>query len=148
MRYADVLLMYAEATNQLGGQDNEARNALNRIRKRAKLPEISQTVSGKDLQKAIRLERRLELALEHQRLFDLRRWTDDNGKKALANIMGPNGSFVKYNMEESTDEYELTNKGENSNKGITFQENRDLLFPIPNSEVVLSRYSIQQNPNF
>ena len=145
LRFADVLLMYAEAANE-EGHDGEARKALKRVRDRVSLPEV--TSSGKALRDAIRLERRLELALENQRLYDLRRWTDDNGKKALANVMGANGSFVKYNLYESTDEYETTNQKENSNKGITFQENRDLLFPIPNTEVLLSGGSITQNPNF
>jgi hypothetical protein len=145
LRYADVLLMNAEAQNMLG-DDAAARASLNQIRERVHLPVVM--ASGKELRDAIRLERRLELALEHQRLFDLRRWTDDNGKKALCNILGPNGSFVKYNLEESTDMFEKTNQGENSNKGISFQENRDLLFPIPYTEIALSEGSLEQNPNF
>lgn len=145
LRYADVLLMYAEASNKLG-KDSEAQNALNLVRARVNLPAISKT--GKELEKAIRLERRLELALEHQRLYDLRRWIDDNGKVAMSNLMGENGTFVKYNLEESTDEFELSNQKENSNKGINFREDRDLVFPIPNTEVVLSQGSIEQNPNY
>ena len=145
LRYADVLLMYAEAANQQG-KDTEAQNALNKVRQRVGLSDVTST--GKTLRNAIRLERRLELALEFQRLYDIRRWDDDNGKKAICNIMGENGSFVRYNLYESTDEYEITNQKENSNKGITFQENRDLLFPIPNGEVQLSEGSIEQNPNF
>ncbi|QIK54439.1 RagB/SusD family nutrient uptake outer membrane protein [Dysgonomonas sp. HDW5A] len=145
LRYADVLLMYAEAANQ-NGNDSEARKALKRVRDRVGLSDV--TSSGKTLRDAIRLERRLELALEHQRLYDLRRWNDDNGKKALCNIMGENGTFVRYNLYESTDQYEITNQKENSNKGITFREDRDLLFPIPNTEVLLSGGSIEQNPNF
>lgn len=145
LRYADILLMYAEAANQLG-DDSEARSALKQVRDRVGLSQV--TSSGTTLRNAIRLERRLELALENQRLYDLRRWDDDNGKKALCNVMGENGTFVRYNLYESTDEYELTNQGENSNKGITFQENRDLLFPIPNTEVLQSSGSIAQNPNF
>ncbi len=145
LRYADILLMYAEASNEVGN-DAEARKALKRVRDRVSLPEVIS--SGKTLRDVIRLERRLELALEHQRLYDLRRWNDDNGKKALCNIMGENGTFVRYNLYESTDEYEITNQKENSNKGITFREDRDLLYPIPNTEVLLSEGSIEQNPNF
>ena len=111
-----------------------------------KLPDV--TSSGKDLRDAIRLERRLELALEDNRLYDLRRWKDDNGKPAIDNIMGPNGSFVVYNMKESTDPYETTNSGENSNKGYTFEDGRDELFPIPVSEITLSNGSIKQNPGY
>lgn len=145
LRYADVLLMYAEVENALGN-DSEARWALNKVRSRVELPEV--TASGNELRDAIRLERRLELAFEGQRLFDLRRWTDDNGKKAIQNVMGPNGSFVRYNLEESTDTYETTNQQENSNKGYTFVEGRDELFPIPNSEITISGGSIEQNPGY
>ena len=81
------------------GKDAEARTALNEVRARVKLAPV--TASGKELRNAIRLERRLELALEDNRLYDLRRWKDDNGKPAIDNIMGPNGSFVHYNLYES-----------------------------------------------
>lgn len=147
LRFADVLLMYAEATNALG-RDGDAQQALNRVRGRASVNLPAVTSTGTALRDAIRMERRLELALEFQRLYDIRRWTDSNGKKAIANIMGPNGSFVRYNTQESTDEYERANQKEASNKGITFQENRDLLFPIPNSEIQLSGGSLVQNPGF
>lgn len=145
LRYADVLLMYAEVENALGN-DSEAQWALNQVRHRAKLADVTST--GKELRDAIRLERRLELALENNRLFDLRRWKDDNGKPAIDNLMGPNGSFVRYNLEESTDEYETTNQQENSNKGYYFKEGRDELFPIPNSEITMSNGSIEQNPGY
>ena len=146
LRYADVLLMYAEACNEQGN-DAQAREALNQVRDRVNLDPV--TSSGKTLRDAIRLERRLELAFEPGiRLFDLRRWKDDNGKLAIQNVMGPNGSFVKYNLEESEDECERNNQNENSNKGYFFKEGRDELFPIPNSEITMSNGSIKQNPGY
>ncbi len=145
LRYADVLLMYAEVENELN-KDSEAQWALNEVRHRVKLDDVTST--GTDLRDAIRLERRLELALENNRLFDLRRWKDDNGKLAIQNIMGPNGTFVRYNLYESTDSYETTNQQENSNKGYYFTEGRDELFPLPNSEITLSGGSIEQNPGY
>lgn len=145
LRYADVLLMYAEVENDLGN-DAEAQWGLNQVRERVKLPDV--TSMGKQLRDAIRLERRLELALEDNRLYDLRRWKDDNGKYAIDNIMGPNGTFVKYNLYESTDKYEKNNQKENSNKGYYFKEGRDELFPLPNSEITMSNGSIQQNPEY
>ena len=145
LRYADVLLMYAEVENALG-KDAPAREALNKIRQRVKLADV--TSSGTTLRNAIRLERRLELALEYNRLYDLRRWNDDNGKKAICNVMGENGTFVKYNLEVSTDEYELTNQKENSNKGYYFREDRDQVFPIPHAEISMSEGTITQNPNY
>lgn len=145
IRYADVLLMHAEACYETADESG-ARNSLNLVRARVGLSEV--TATGIELRNAIRLERRLELALENHRLFDLRRWDDENGKKALCNIMGPDGSFVRYNVYESTDEFETSNQKENSNKGINFQEDRDLLFPIPHTDVIQSQGAIEQNPNF
>ena len=146
LRLADVYLLYAEACNETG-DDANAREYLNKVRVRAKMPEV--TVGGKDLQKAIRLERRLELAFENNRLWDIRRWTDDNGKKVMCNLMGPNGSFVLRNTNEATaDPYEWANQKELSNKGATFQENRDLLFPIPLHEITMSNGTIEQNPGW
>ena len=144
MRYADVLLMYAEAKNMLGEDagDKSAQWALNKVKSRVGLPETTKT--GDELKYEIRNERRLELALEQNRLFDIRRWNDENGKKAVCNIMGPNGSFVKYN-EAGTDSYERSNQGEPSTKGVSFREDRDLLFPIPLYEITMSNGSITQN---
>ena len=87
LRYADVLLMYAEVENALGN-DGEARWALNEVRRRVDLSEV--TASGTALRDAIRLERRLELALENNRLFDLRRW------KEAENVL--NGDFYGMNF--------------------------------------------------
>lgn len=146
MRYADVLLMYAEACNETN-DDVNARTALNQVRKRVNLANVE--ASGNELRKAIRAERRLELACENHRIYDLRRWTDDNGKKVICNIMGPNGSFVAYNTNQTTaDAYEWENQYEPSNKGYTFDENRDLLFPIPLYEITMSNGTIEQNPGW
>lgn len=145
LRYAEVLLMYAEVENLLG-HDSEAQWALNEVRSRVHLSPITST--GKDLRDAIRTERRLELALEGTRLDDLRRWKMDDGKTMMEHVFGPNGTFVKYNMETSTDPYETTNQLENSNEGINFQAPRDLLFAIPNSEITMSNGSIKQNPGY
>lgn len=146
LRYADVLLMYAEACNELG-DDTHAQVALNRVRNRAGLASV--TVTGNDLRHAIRNERRLELAFEQNRLYDIRRWKDDNGKPVIANLMGENGSFVKWNTDPATrDAMEWDNQGEASDKGKSFREDRDLLFPIPLYEVTMSNGSIEQNPNW
>lgn len=146
LRYADVLLMYAEACNELS-DDTHAQAALNRVRNRAGLSPVS--VTGNELRHAIRNERRLELAFEQNRLYDIRRWKDDNGKPVIANLMGENGSFVKWNTDPATrDAMEWDNQGEASDKGKSFREDRDLLFPIPLYEVTMSNGSIEQNPNW
>lgn len=146
LRYADVLLMYAEACNE-SSADQDAKTALNEVRKRVGLADV--TATGAGLRKAIRQERRLELAFEQSRLYDIRRWTDENGKKVIANLMGPNGTFVKNNTNEATaDIYEWENQKEPSDKGITFDESRDLVFPIPLYEITMSNGSITQNPGW
>jgi hypothetical protein len=74
IRYADVLLMHAEAAWH-NGQEAAARNSLNAVRARARgtnsniLPDIN--LSGQPLLQAIYRERRLELGLEGHRFFDL-----------------------------------------------------------------------------
>ncbi|MDE6521756.1 MAG: RagB/SusD family nutrient uptake outer membrane protein [Muribaculaceae bacterium] len=145
LRYADVLLMYAEACAETG-DDSQGQWALNKVRNRVHLNDV--TATGTALRDAIRNERRLELAHEQCRLYDLRRWDCENGKKMMCNIMGPNGSFVKYNMGPDADMYEKWNQGEPSDKGIRFQEDRDLLYPIPYYEIVHSNGVITQNPGW
>ena len=77
LRYADVLLMYAEACNAEGA-DGDARKALNKVRSRVGLADV--TSSGTALRDAIRAERRLELAFEQCRLYDIRRWEEGDGQ--------------------------------------------------------------------
>ena len=145
LRYADVLLLYAEACNETG-DDATARKYLNEVRNRVKLPGV--TTSGNDLRQDIRKERRLELALEGHRLDDLRRWKED-GEPLIAKIMGPNGSFVKWNTDPATrDSYEWDNQKEASDKGISFDKSRDLLFPIPLYEITMSNGTITQHPGW
>ena len=71
IRFAEILLNYAEACIELGEYD-EAKTALNRIRKRAGLPNITET--GDALRERYRHERRIEMALENHRMWDVRRW--------------------------------------------------------------------------
>ncbi len=70
-RYAEVLLNYAEACIELG-EDAEARKYINMVRTRAGLPGV--TESGAALRGRYRNERRIELAYEDHRFFDVRRW--------------------------------------------------------------------------
>ncbi len=66
----------------------------------------------------------------------------------MANIMGPNGSFVTYNLGPNADIYEHYNQGETSDKGTRFVESRDLLWPIPTYEIQHSNGAIEQNPGW
>lgn len=76
MRYAEILLMYAEAKIELNQIDDSVINALNLVRRRAGQP-VVETASQKDqnkLRQMVRRERVAELAMEGFRWFDVRRW--------------------------------------------------------------------------
>lgn len=76
IRFSDVLLMYAEALNRKSSPDDAAAMAaMNRVRDRVGLAPVS-GLSGNALFEAIKLERRLELAMEGHRFYDLVRWGD------------------------------------------------------------------------
>ncbi len=73
IRYAEILLNYAEACLGLG-EEGEARKAMDEIRERAGMPDIPETETGTGLLERYRNERRIELAWETHRFFDVRRW--------------------------------------------------------------------------
>ncbi len=73
MRYAEVLLNYAEAENEANGPAN-AYAPINQIRARAGMPALPAGLNQAQMRDRIRHERRVELALEGFRYFDLRRW--------------------------------------------------------------------------
>ena len=69
-RYAEILLNYAEASIELG-EVGDALTGLNQIRRRAGMPDLA---AGPGLRDEYRNERRIEMAFEEQRFFDVRRW--------------------------------------------------------------------------
>jgi hypothetical protein len=75
-RYSDVLLMYAEAKNEASGPDNSIYDAIDQIRVRAGMPGLNREKynTKEKLRSAIRNERRVELAGEGLRYFDILRW--------------------------------------------------------------------------
>jgi hypothetical protein len=92
IRFADVLLMYAEALNRKSSPDDAtALQAVNRVRARVELLPLSAT--GNNLFEAIKVERRLELAMEgHHRYWDLVRWGD------ASSVLGSRG-FIQGTHE-------------------------------------------------
>lgn len=118
IRYADVLLMAAEALNE-DGKPTDALTYLNQVRNRARggnvsiLPDIS--ITDKNLLRAkILLERRHELALEGERFWDLVRTGN------ATSVLGPLG----------------------------FIPGKNELLPIHQSEIDISQGSLTQNPNY
>jgi len=92
LRYSEVLLMKAEAMNELG-QTSNAANYLNQVRNRAGLANTTATTQA-NMKTAIYKERRLELAMEHDRWFDLIR----TGQAQAA--MAANGKTFKVGTHE------------------------------------------------
>lgn len=74
LRYADVLLMYAEAKNEASGPDASVYNAVNKVRARVNMPQLPAGLSKDQMRERIRNERRVELALEGIRWGDIKRW--------------------------------------------------------------------------
>lgn len=76
-RYADVLLNYAEAQNEAVGPDASVYEAIDKLRTRAGIPTLTSVYPGlsqAEMREAIRKERRIELAFENKRWWDLIRW--------------------------------------------------------------------------
>lgn len=81
MRYAEILLNYAEALNEFSPGNADIVKYLNLIRERGGIPQygtganaLPLPASQAEMREAIRNERRVELAFEHHRYFDTRRW--------------------------------------------------------------------------
>lgn len=114
LRYADVLLINAEAALQLGNT-GVATTDLNLVRKRAGLNDVAATLP------AIWHERRIELAMEHDRFFDLVRQDAVQPGRAAAAFAADGGK--------------------------TWSATR-ALFPIPQAQIDLSSGNLKQNPGY
>ncbi len=94
-RYGEILLNYAEACIALG-QEQEARDVLNQIRKRAGMPDFTTALTGTMLRDEYRNERKIELAFEEHRFFDIRRWMiapqvmNENARGIEISVQGTN----------------------------------------------------------
>lgn len=127
-RWADVLLMYAEALNETGST-NDALHYVTEVRTRAGLATDPAIASGASaMRQAIAQERRLELYGEGHRWFDLIR----TGK--AIEVMNAHFSDPRLDNDEI---------GENSK-----MEEYKLLFPIPVDQVLLNPDKIKQNPGY
>lgn len=147
LRLADIYLIKAEASSAMLMQSTTALAALKVVRDRVGLT-TDMTLTGWNLIDAVRKDKRLELAMEGDRVYDLRRWKDQSGQPVINSVMGPKGSFVKYNTQTSTDPYETKNLNEAQNKGAEFVAGVSNLWPIPSSEIIASEGRITQNPGY
>lgn len=119
LRYADVLLMYAEATNELNGAPTaDAYNAINQVRRRAEIADLTPGLSQAAFRDSVFLERRKEFIQEGHRWFDLVRQGGTTLVDALHTLKAKSAASAK-----------------------------DTLYPIPLSEIQLNP-KLTQNPGY
>jgi hypothetical protein len=127
-RFGELLLDYAEAAAE-AGYPADARTAVDELRARAGMPALPENLTQAELILRIHNERRVELAWEENRYFDLRRWQTPNGdlsatcKYFTAMVVTDNGN--------GTFNYARRSISDNPRGGW---QNRDLLLPLPLKE--------------
>jgi hypothetical protein len=132
LRYSDVLLMAAEAINEVDGPTTEAIGYLNQVRSRALALRIfaSQASTQAAFRKIIQDERARELCFEALRKFDLIRWGIFNARM----------DFTKNAIANST----ATSTNKNRFLGGYFNVKlRDTLLPIPSAEISVNSLMTQ-----
>ncbi|MDN3582524.1 RagB/SusD family nutrient uptake outer membrane protein [Mucilaginibacter flavus] len=98
LRYADVLLMYAEVLNEINGPTNDAYAAINKVRNRANVANLTAGLGQAAFRDSLFLERRKELIQEGHRWFDLVRQGGTALVDALHKIPAKTGVNAKYNL--------------------------------------------------
>ena len=137
MRYAETLLDYAEAQNEAAGPDPSVYDAINQIRDRpgVNMPHLPGGLSKEKMREYIRHERRVEMALEPSRFWDVRRWRiGEQVMKAaygMRVVKNPDATFTygKFLVEDRI-----------------YKPAFDL-FPIPQSEMERNK-ALVQNPGY
>ena len=143
-RYAEVLLNYAEAMNEAYGPDNDnatglsARQAVNKIRKRLQVSMPDVVATNKDeMRVSIKHERRIELAFEEHRYWDLIRWKDAEivlNQPILGVVAQNTNGVISY----STVTVEIRK----------FDATKMYFYPIPQTEVNKTGNVVTQNPGW
>lgn len=129
LRYADVLLMYAEAQNEAAGPDASVYEAINAVRARAEMPALPGGLSQAQMRDRIRHERRIEFVLEGLYYSDIIRWGIAN--EVLNRDIILNGAAKKGVVDART-----------------FDPSKHNVWPIPQREIDFSQKAIEQNPNY
>jgi hypothetical protein len=133
IRYAEILLTYAEAKIELDQIDASVYDAINQVRQRpdVNMPPVSQPQTQAELRETLRHERMVELAFEGQRFFDIRRW---GIAEEVFNVPIKGLTYVNNGQLTTVDQPGVVRN---------FQQ-RDYLWPIPQKEMDLNK-NLQQN---
>ena len=139
-RFAEILLNYAEAQNEAVGPDASVYEAINSIRGRngVDMPPLPQGLSQSEMRERIRQERRVELAFEEHRFYDVRRWKiameTENEPAYGINVVKTGEAEFSYSTKVALD-------------GRRFEEKHYWL-PIPRAEILASNNQLKQNPGY
>lgn len=135
-RYGEMLLNYAEAMNELYGPTSpypgttmSALDAINSVRARTgvQMPPIGTSVSKSELRERIRNERRIELAFENHRFWDVRRWQIAEQTENTP-LYGMKITIDKYGSEKYNPSYVVEKR--------VFEAPKMYFYPIQNNEIV------------
>ncbi|MGA0557575.1 RagB/SusD family nutrient uptake outer membrane protein [Larkinella sp. VNQ87] len=136
-RLAEVMLNYAEAQNEAVGPDASVYAAVNAIRQRAGMPALPTGLTQAQMRDRIRNERRVELAFEEHRFYDVRRWK----------IAPQTENVPAYGIEITKTGTTYTYKTKEALTGRSFAEKQYWL-PIPRAEIQASNNQLEQNPGY
>lgn len=141
LRYAEVLLNYAEAVNEAVGPNGDVYNAVNAIRIRAGMPKLPEGLQKDSMTSRIRNERRIELAFEEHRYYDVRRWliaekTENITAYGILPSKQTDGS-IKYTRITAL-----------SNRKFDGTNYKNYWVPIPQSEINAAGGKLAQNPGY
>ncbi|WP_405398694.1 RagB/SusD family nutrient uptake outer membrane protein [Maribacter sp. Asnod2-G09] len=171
MRYAEVLLNYAEANIEAGTVNDSVVDVINQIRERAyngsglTYPAIT-TTDPTELRKIVRRERKVELANEGLRLFDIRRWqiaekvmnttllgspangfSKVGGELRFVPVIDDDG-FITYLGAPTQPRQELGNLDFRELEVRSFNPGKNYFWPIPQAEIDASGGVVTQNPGY
>ena len=144
LRYAEVLLNYAEALNEFSGPSAGVFDAIRQLRQRAGIEAgadnsygIPATITQDELRQLIRNERRVELAFEEHRYFDIRRW------KIAAQVLGvPLRGVNVLRTSQGVLSFDYVTVA-----NAVFRDPQMYLYPIPYNELIKNP-QMRQNPQW
>lgn len=160
IRYAEVLLNYAEAKIEGGTIDQSVLDAINKVRQRpsVKMPPVTTTDQGL-LRNIVRRERKYELSGEGLRLFDIRRWKIAE-KVMVQPVLGrmkkaypEKAPIIDELADAHYDNIPIASPAEPTDYKMRviqvrlFNKSRDYLWPIPAIEIETNPL-LEQNPNY
>lgn len=152
-RYAELLLIYAEAKIEDNSIDGSVYDAINQIRQRAMMPEIPQGLSQQELRTALRYERKIELANDGLRWYDLRRWgiAQDvmNGYIYLNRLANDWSATAVTRVDENANpvyNHDIAIKSFGTQE-VVFKTNKDEYWPISSQEIDANK-NLKQNPGY